>query len=124
MDGYPCFVFSILGVGLLTAIIGDVASHIGCNIGLKDSVNAILFVALGTSIPGKGCLLAMVATTLVVARFRDNTARIINCCNMLSSVVAVSLSSVKHSYVTNLILAKVHTAREYIFGSLWDDAKA
>lgn len=54
MDGYPAFVSSIIGVGLLTALIGDVASQIGCCIGLKDSINAILFVALGTSVPGNG----------------------------------------------------------------------
>jgi len=35
-----------------TAIIGDVAGHLGCFIYLKDSVNAIAFVALGTSVPG------------------------------------------------------------------------
>lgn len=51
MKGYPCFVISILGIGLVTAVIGDVASHFGCTIGLKDTVNAIMFVALGTSVP-------------------------------------------------------------------------
>lgn len=30
---------------------GDLASHFGCTIGLKDSVTAISLVALGTSIP-------------------------------------------------------------------------
>lgn len=50
--GYPTFVISILGIGLLTAFIGDFASHFGCSIGLKDSVTAIAFVALGTSVPG------------------------------------------------------------------------
>ena len=39
-------------IGLVTAIIGDVAGHLGCFIFLKDSVNAIAFVALGTSVPG------------------------------------------------------------------------
>ncbi|KAG6441951.1 hypothetical protein O3G_MSEX002101 [Manduca sexta] len=34
-----------------TAVIGDVASHFGCTLGIKDSVTAIVFVALGTSIP-------------------------------------------------------------------------
>nr|XP_027227892.1 sodium/calcium exchanger 1-like [Penaeus vannamei] len=50
--GYPTFIISILGIGLLTAFIGDFASHFGCSIGLKDSVTAIAFVALGTSVPG------------------------------------------------------------------------
>lgn len=47
-----CFVVSILCIGMVTAIIGDVASHFGCTLGIKDSVTAIVFVALGTSIPG------------------------------------------------------------------------
>lgn len=51
--GYLCFVISILSIGVVTAIIGDVASHFGCTLGIKDSVTAIVFVALGTSIPGK-----------------------------------------------------------------------
>jgi len=44
---------------MVTAIIGDVASHFGCTLGIKDSVTAIVFVALGTSIPG------MNSTTLI-----------------------------------------------------------
>lgn len=51
--GYLCFVISILAIGVVTAVIGDVASHFGCTLGIKDSVTAIVFVALGTSIPGK-----------------------------------------------------------------------
>merc|ERR1719430_960854 len=50
-DGYPTFVISILFIGLCTAVIGDVAGHLGCFISLKDSVTAIAFVALGTSVP-------------------------------------------------------------------------
>lgn len=50
-DGYPTFVVSISAIGFCTAIIGDVAGHLGCFINLKDSVNAIAFVALGTSVP-------------------------------------------------------------------------
>merc|ERR1711881_284927 len=49
--GYPCFVMSIAMIGVCTAVIGDVAGHLGCFIYLKDSVNAIAFVALGTSVP-------------------------------------------------------------------------
>ncbi|GFY38811.1 hypothetical protein TNIN_64681 [Trichonephila inaurata madagascariensis] len=51
MDGWVCFVVSILGIGLLTAVIGDLASHFGCTVGLKDTVTAVALVALGTSIP-------------------------------------------------------------------------
>ena len=39
-------------IGCLTALIGDLASSFGCTVGLKDSVTAISFVALGTSLPG------------------------------------------------------------------------
>lgn len=38
---------------LTPAIIGDLASHFGCTIGLKDSVTAVIFVAFGTSVPGE-----------------------------------------------------------------------
>lgn len=51
--GYLCFCVSIFMIGVVTAIIGDVASHFGCTLGIKDSVTAIVFVALGTSIPGE-----------------------------------------------------------------------
>nr|XP_006632742.2 PREDICTED: sodium/calcium exchanger 3 isoform X2 [Lepisosteus oculatus] len=50
-NGWACFVVSIIIIGLLTAVIGDLASHFGCTIGLKDSVTAVVFVALGTSVP-------------------------------------------------------------------------
>jgi len=50
-NGYPTFVISIIFIGLCTAVIGDVAGHLGCFINLKDTVNAIAFVALGTSVP-------------------------------------------------------------------------
>ncbi|KAK1905963.1 Sodium/calcium exchanger 1 [Dissostichus eleginoides] len=49
-NGWACFVVSICMIGLLTAVIGDLASHFGCTVGLKDSVTAVVFVALGTSI--------------------------------------------------------------------------
>merc|ERR1712080_565891 len=50
-NGYLTFVVSIAFIGACTAIIGDVAGHLGCFIYLKDGVNAIAFVALGTSVP-------------------------------------------------------------------------
>ncbi|XP_015443005.1 sodium/calcium exchanger 1 isoform X4 [Pteropus alecto] len=50
-NGWACFIVSILMIGILTAFIGDLASHFGCTIGLKDSVTAVVFVALGTSVP-------------------------------------------------------------------------
>ncbi|XP_061574820.1 sodium/calcium exchanger 2-like [Cololabis saira] len=50
-NGWACFVVSISVIGLLTAVIGDLASHFGCTVGLRDTVTAVVFVALGTSIP-------------------------------------------------------------------------
>merc|ERR1712098_67086 len=50
-NGYPTFVIAILFIGACTAVIGDVAGRLGCFIYLKDGVNAIAFVALGTSVP-------------------------------------------------------------------------
>merc|ERR1712055_475607 len=50
-SGYPTFVIAIFFIGACTAVIGDIAGHLGCFIYLKDCVNAIAFVALGTSVP-------------------------------------------------------------------------
>lgn len=50
---------SIAAIGIVTAVIGDIAGHLGCFIYLKDCVNAIGFVALGTSVPGQYGLLSM-----------------------------------------------------------------
>ena len=50
--GWAAFVVAIAGIGLLTALIGDIASHFGCTLGIRDSVTAITFVAVGTSLPG------------------------------------------------------------------------
>lgn len=53
-NGWACFFVSICLIGGLTALTGDLACHFGCTVGLKDSVTAVVFVALGTSVPG-GC---------------------------------------------------------------------
>ena len=50
--GWLSFFASIFGVGILTAVISDVASHFGCFTGMRDQVTAITVVALGTSVPG------------------------------------------------------------------------
>ena len=49
--GWPSFCISLLFIGLVTAMVSEVASLLGCVMGLKDSVTAITFVALGTSLP-------------------------------------------------------------------------
>ena len=49
--GWACFGVALVFIGLLTALIGDFANHMGCCMGLTPSVTAITFVALGTSLP-------------------------------------------------------------------------
>ena len=39
--GWLCFCVSLIVIGILTAIVGDVAAIFGCLVGLKDSVTAI-----------------------------------------------------------------------------------
>jgi len=50
-NGWACFGVALVFIGILTAFIGDLASHMGCCMGLEKSVTAITFVALGTSLP-------------------------------------------------------------------------
>lgn len=50
-NGWACFVVSITVIGILTALINDLASHFGSTVHLKDSITAISLVALGTSVP-------------------------------------------------------------------------
>lgn len=49
--GYPAFVIALVFIGIVTAIVGEVATVLGCSINLKESVTAITLVALGTSLP-------------------------------------------------------------------------
>lgn len=49
--GWVCFNVALVFIGLVTALIGDLASLMGCTMGLEDSITAITFVALGTSLP-------------------------------------------------------------------------
>lgn len=49
--GKACFVAALIVIGIVTAVIGDVAALFGCCLGIKDAVTAITFVALGTSLP-------------------------------------------------------------------------
>uniref|UniRef100_A0A158P9X3 Sodium/calcium exchanger 1 n=1 Tax=Angiostrongylus cantonensis TaxID=6313 RepID=A0A158P9X3_ANGCA len=49
--GWLCFLVAIIMIGIITAIIGDLASHFGCTVGMKDTVTAITLVAMGTSVP-------------------------------------------------------------------------
>ncbi|CAF1312025.1 unnamed protein product [Didymodactylos carnosus] len=49
--GWCTFIVSLIFIGVLTALVGDVAAIFGCLVGLKDSVTAISLVAMGTSLP-------------------------------------------------------------------------
>mmetsp|Transcript_9409 Transcript_9409/g.32742 ORF Transcript_9409/g.32742 Transcript_9409/m.32742 type:complete len:893 (+) Transcript_9409:207-2885(+) len=49
--GFGTFIVSLLWIGVITAIVAELAALFGCSFGLKDSVTAITFVALGTSLP-------------------------------------------------------------------------
>ena len=49
--GWLTFIIALCFIGILTAIVGDLASTFGCLVGLKAEVTAITFVALGTSLP-------------------------------------------------------------------------
>jgi len=49
--GWPAFICALTFIGAVTAIVGEAASMFGCELGVPDSVTAITFVALGTSLP-------------------------------------------------------------------------
>ena len=49
--GWPTVFCSLLYIGLMSTLLGDLASQLGCTIGLHDDITAITFVALGTSLP-------------------------------------------------------------------------
>mmetsp|Transcript_98881 Transcript_98881/g.176161 ORF Transcript_98881/g.176161 Transcript_98881/m.176161 type:complete len:838 (-) Transcript_98881:47-2560(-) len=49
--GWSCFHGSLLMIGFVTALIGDLASLVGCVMNMPDAITAISLVALGTSLP-------------------------------------------------------------------------
>mmetsp|Transcript_29021 Transcript_29021/g.51957 ORF Transcript_29021/g.51957 Transcript_29021/m.51957 type:complete len:840 (-) Transcript_29021:177-2696(-) len=49
--GWLCFGFALAGIGLVTALVGDMASLLGCVADIPDAITAITLVALGTSLP-------------------------------------------------------------------------
>ncbi|KAL8603603.1 hypothetical protein ACOMHN_022555 [Nucella lapillus] len=49
--GWLTFGVALFWIGVLTIIISDLASVFGCVVGLSDTITAITFVALGTSMP-------------------------------------------------------------------------
>lgn len=51
VGGWLCFWTALIFIGGVTAIIGELATLVGCSLGVPDAVTAITFVALGTSLP-------------------------------------------------------------------------
>jgi len=51
MGGWLCFCMALIMIGVVTTLVGDLASLLGCSIGFSDDITAITLVALGTSLP-------------------------------------------------------------------------
>lgn len=49
--GWPAFIVALTFIGTITAIVAEVATVLGCTVGLKSAVTAITLVAVGTSLP-------------------------------------------------------------------------
>jgi len=49
--GWPAFVAAIFCIGMLTVVVADLATLLGCCLGIPDGVTAITLVAMGTSVP-------------------------------------------------------------------------
>jgi len=49
--GWLCFCSSLAMIGMVTAVIGDLAELCGCVVNMPDEITAISLVALGTSLP-------------------------------------------------------------------------
>lgn len=50
-NGWPAFIVALTFIGTITAIVAEVATVLGCTLGLKPAVTAITLVAIGTSLP-------------------------------------------------------------------------
>jgi len=51
LGGWACFVGALVVIGIVTAVVAEFANLFGCILGIKPSITAITFVALGTSLP-------------------------------------------------------------------------
>lgn len=49
--GLPCFFAALAFIGVVTAVVGEVAALMGCVINMRPGITAITFVAIGTSLP-------------------------------------------------------------------------
>lgn len=51
LGGWACFWMALVMIGLVTFLVGELASLLGCSVGMPDEMTAITLVALGTSLP-------------------------------------------------------------------------
>lgn len=49
--GWPAFLVALTFIGTITAVVAEVATVLGCTLGLEEAVTAITLVAVGTSLP-------------------------------------------------------------------------
>ena len=49
--GWPAFFVALTFIGSITAVVAEVATVLGCTLGLAEAVTAITLVAVGTSLP-------------------------------------------------------------------------
>ncbi|KAL1520969.1 hypothetical protein AB1Y20_022527 [Prymnesium parvum] len=49
--GWPCFLAALFYIGLVTFFIQEIATIFGCVFGMAKACNAVIFVAVGTSLP-------------------------------------------------------------------------
>lgn len=49
--GWPAFSAALTFIGVTTAIVAEVATVLGCFLGMKPAVTAFTLVAMGTSLP-------------------------------------------------------------------------
>ena len=49
--GWAAFLMALALIGIITTVVGQVATVLGCVINLKPSVSGITLVAMGTSLP-------------------------------------------------------------------------
>ena len=57
LRGFLTFITTFIVIGLLIILIGDLSGHLACFIGLRDSINGLIFVGIGVSIHGKQFLI-------------------------------------------------------------------
>ncbi|XP_074648787.1 sodium/calcium exchanger 3-like isoform X2 [Tubulanus polymorphus] len=86
--GWLAFLFSLVMIGILTAIVGDLASIFGCLVDLKDSVTSITLVALGTSLPD----LFASRQAAVMEKYADNSIGNVTGSNSVNVFLGLGIS--------------------------------